>query len=108
MIRRILLAIPILFVAWIIVLAVVMRVGGEAPGAFVPWPSETFIASLPQDVAITSRSTISVTLQSDQTDLTQRLYEAGARLVLPAGLDACIPAFLLRPVEGGQNPRSET
>ena len=100
MIRRILLAIPILLVIWIFVLAVVMRIGGEAPGAFVPLPSETFIASLPQDVAITSRSTISVTLQSDQTDLTQRLYAAGARLVLPAGLDACIPAFLLRPVDG--------
>ena len=100
MIRRILLAIPILFAGWIIVLAVVKRLGGAAPGAFVPWPSDTFIASLPQDVAITSRSVISVTLQSEQTNLTQRLYEAGAYLVLPAGLDACIPAFLLRPVDG--------
>ncbi|MEM1151096.1 MAG: hypothetical protein AAF641_13370 [Pseudomonadota bacterium] len=100
MIRRILMAIPVLFIAWIAILAVVMRVGGEAPGAFVPVPSEAFIAGLPQDVAITSRSAISVTLQSEETDLTKRLYAAGAYLVLPAGLDACIPAFLLRPVNG--------
>ncbi len=100
MIRRILLAIPVLFAGWILVLTVVMRLGGEAPGAFVPWPSGTFIASLPEDVAITNRSAMSITLQTEQTDLTKRLYAAGAYVVLPAGLDACIPAFLLRPVDG--------
>lgn len=100
MIRRILLAIPILLIIWIFILAVVMRMGGDAPGAFVPMPSDRFIAGLPQDVAITSRSAISVTLQSDASDLPKRLYAAGAYLVLPAGLDACIPAFLIRPFNG--------
>ena len=100
MIRRIALAIPILLIGWVMVLAVVMRVGGEAPGAFVPLPSEHFIASLPKDVAITSRSAISVTLRGETDDLPKRLYAAGAFLVLPAGLDACIPNFLVRPVNG--------
>lgn len=99
MIRRMVLALPILFVGWIAVLAVVMRLTGDAPGAFVPWPSEQFIAGLPEDVAITSRSAISVTLRGERVDLTQRLYAAGAYLVLPAGLDACIPSFLLRPLK---------
>lgn len=99
MIRRIALAIPVLLVGWIMVLAVVMRIGGEAPGAFVPWPSERFIADLPEDVSITSRSAISVTLRSDADNLPARLYGAGALLVLPAGLEACIPAFLRKRVD---------
>lgn len=100
MIRRIIFAVPILLVGWIVVLAVVMRLGGEAPGAFVPLPSQSFIASLPEDVAITSRSAISVTLRGDTAELPKRLYAAGAYLVLPAGLEACIPSFLIRTVNG--------
>ncbi|MEL6647029.1 MAG: hypothetical protein AAFY35_00795 [Pseudomonadota bacterium] len=100
MIHRLIMAIPILVVGWILVLAVVMRLGGEAPGAFVPMPSQSFIAGLPDDVAITSRSAISVTLRGEQSDLPKRLYAAGAFLVLPAGLEACIPNFLIRPITG--------
>lgn len=99
MIKRLLIALPVLLLGWIAVLAVVMRIGGEAPGAFVPFPAASFIEALPEDVAITSRSAISVTVQSDTDDLTKRLYAAGAILVLPAGLDACIPQFLQRPVK---------
>ncbi|MEO0751496.1 MAG: hypothetical protein AAFY25_06800 [Pseudomonadota bacterium] len=100
MVKRLIFALPLLLLGWILVLAVVMRTGGEAPGAFVPWPSAAFISELPDDVSITSRSAISMTLRGDGADLTKRLYAAGAVLVLPAGLDACIPNFLAQPLTG--------
>ncbi len=93
-IRRLLIALPILFVGWIATLAVVMRAGGEAPAAFVPFPPASLIANLPADVAVTGRSPISLTLRSGGADLTAQIYDAGAWLVLPAGLEACIPNFL--------------
>ena len=93
-IKRLLIALPLLLVGWIATLAIVMRLGGEAPAAFVPFPTAALIEALPQDVAITGRSAISLTLRSDAEDLTARLYQSGAWLVLPAGLEACIPNFL--------------
>lgn len=93
-IRRFVMAIPILLICWIGTLAVVMRLGGDAPAAFVPFPPATLMAALPPNVAVTGRSPISLTLRSDAPDLTSRLYAAGAWLVLPAGLEACIPNFL--------------
>ncbi len=97
-IRRLLIALPILFIGWIATLAVVMRAGGEAPAAFVPFPPASLIANLPADVAVTGRSPISLTLSGDATDLTVQIYDAGAWLVLPAGLEACIPNFLRQDV----------
>ncbi len=96
-IRRLALAVPILLAAWIGTLALVMRVGAEAPAAFVPFPPDRFLDALPQDITVTSRSNVSLTLRSDAPDLTARLYTAGAWLVLPAGLEACIPNFLREP-----------
>ncbi|GAB5446763.1 hypothetical protein [Gymnodinialimonas sp.] len=93
-IRRLALAVPIMLIGWIATLALVMRAGGEAPAAFVPFPTAALIENLPADVAITGRSPVSLTLRTDADDLPTRLYEAGAWLVLPAGLEACIPNFL--------------
>lgn len=98
MIKRLLIAMPILLFGWIAVLAIVMRLGADAPGAFIPFPQETLLQGLPKDVAITNRSSISITVQGDGHDLTKRLYDAGAFIVLPAGLEGCIPGFLKRPV----------
>ncbi|WP_224814323.1 hypothetical protein [Hasllibacter sp. MH4015] len=100
-IRRLLIALPILFVGWIGTLAVVMAAGGDAPAAFVPFPSADLVDALPRDIAITGRSPISLTLRGDSATLTAQLYEAGAWLVLPAGLEACIPNFLREPVASG-------
>lgn len=97
-IRGLLLALPVALVAWIAVLALVLRAGGEAPAAFVPFPSETLLAALPADVTVTAGSAVSVTLRGDAPDLVARLYAAGAWLVLPAGLEACVPSFLERQV----------
>lgn len=100
-IRRVLIAIPILLLGWIATLATVMRAGGEAPAAFVPFPSAALIENLPQDIAITGRSPISLTLRSDADALPARLYQSGAWLVLPAGLEACIPNFLRETAASG-------
>ncbi len=87
--RDLLLALPPLAVAWIAVLAVVMRLGGPAPGALVVLPPEGFWNTLPEDVAVTSRNALGLTVQGGG-DLVARLYEAGAPLVLPAGLAGCL------------------
>jgi hypothetical protein len=47
-------------------------------------------------VTVTAGSAVSVTLRGEAPDLVARLYEAGAWLVLPAGLEACVPSFLER------------
>ena len=92
--RRILISLPFLFVAWIVTLAVVMRVSGDAPAAFVPFPRVDLLAGLPDDVALIGRSSVSMTFKSTGPDLVSQLYAAGALLVLPAGLESCIPRFM--------------
>lgn len=94
LVRSILLALPVLVFGWLAVLALVLRFGADAPAVFVPFPPETLLADLGDGVAVTGASTISLTLKSDRPDLVQAAYGAGAWLVLPAGLEACIPAFL--------------
>ncbi|MEX3015958.1 hypothetical protein [Gymnodinialimonas hymeniacidonis] len=94
MLKRILIALPVVLIGWIAILALVMRLGGEAPAAFVPFPPAGLISALPENVTITGRSPISLTLRSEADNLPAQLYEAGAYLVLPAGLEACIPRFL--------------
>ena len=94
MLRRLVFSLPVLAIGWLAVLAGVMAIDGTAPAAFVPFPSAELLANLPQDAAITGRSTLSITLRSEAPGLTARLYGAGAWLVLPAGLEACIPGFL--------------
>lgn len=93
MIRRLFVAAALALCGWLATLALILRLGGEAPAVFVPFPPEGLLAALP-DVAVTGASPLSVTLRSDAPDLPRRVYAAGAWLVLPAGLEACIPAFL--------------
>lgn len=100
LLRALFAALPVLFVAWIAILAVVLRAGGEAPAVFVPFPPDGFVDALGRDVSITGASPVSLTLKSDVPDLVARVYEAGAWLVLPAGLEACIPGFLREDLEG--------
>ncbi|MBD3666297.1 hypothetical protein H9Q16_20430 [Sulfitobacter sp. TSTF-M16] len=81
----------IIVACWIGVLAAVMYVSDAAPAAVVMLPSDSFMATLPQGVAITGQSAISVTLSSEKGGLAAALYAAGAALVLPAGLLGCAP-----------------
>lgn len=100
-VTRILLALPLMAFGWIATLALVMRLGGEAPAAFVPFPPSDFAAALPADVSVTGASPVSLTVKSASPHLTARLYAAGAWLVLPAGLEACIPARLRQALGDG-------
>jgi hypothetical protein len=88
--RRWLVALPLVGAGWIGVLALVMRLGGEAPAALVMFPPEGFVGGLPKGVAVVSRGPVSVTVRGG-ADLVATLYALGAPLVLPAGLTGCLP-----------------
>lgn len=90
-IRRLFLALPLLVLCWVAVLALVMRFSDAAPAAVVILPSADFLQNLPEGVAVLSRTSLSVTLQSDLPGLAKILYHKGATLVLPAGLPGCLP-----------------
>jgi hypothetical protein len=89
--RPYLIALPIVLVMWLALLATVMRITGRAPAALVILPSASFLADLPAGIAITSQGPFSVTLTSTTPNLTAALYAAGAPIVLPAGLQGCLP-----------------
>ena len=89
-INRILLALPLVFVGWIAVMALVMRFSDAAPAAVVPWPSKAFLRDLPTPAAIIDINGLAVTF-ANRPDLAQELYAAGAWIVLPAGLTGCLP-----------------
>lgn len=90
-VRPYLIAVPVIVIAWLAVLATVMRLSGQAPAALVILPPAGFLASLPAGIAITARGPFSITLTSANPHLTAALYAAGAPLVLPAGLTGCLP-----------------
>jgi hypothetical protein len=89
---RVLIALPIVAVAWIAILTAIMRLTGEAPAALVLFPPPGLIAALPPGAAITSVGRFSITLKGGN-GLVSALYAAGAPLVLPAGLTACFPRY---------------
>jgi hypothetical protein len=89
--RPYLMALPIVALAWLALLAGVMRLSGQAPAALVILPPASFVANLPEGIAITARGPFSITVKSTTPDLTAALYAAGATLVLPAGLQGCLP-----------------
>lgn len=78
-------------IAWLAVIAAIMRFSDAAPGAVVVLPSEGFVAGLPADVAVLSAGPLWYTVRSDMSGLAGVLYDAGALLVLPAGLPGCLP-----------------
>ncbi|MEE9387136.1 MAG: hypothetical protein V3U96_00875 [Paracoccaceae bacterium] len=90
-IKRLLLALPLVFVAWITVMALVMRISDAAPAAVVLFPSPEFMAAMPPGTAIIAANAVSVTLRSDIPGFGALLYQSGALLVLPAGLTGCLP-----------------
>ena len=89
--RPYLVALPIVLVAWLALLTLVMRVTGQAPAALVLLPSASFLANLPDGIAITASGPFSLTLKSSLPNLTATLYATGAPIVLPAGLTGCLP-----------------
>ena len=88
---RWLLALQLVLAGWLGTLAIVLRLGGEAPAAMVLFPPAGLIAALPEGVALVGAGPVSLTLTGDG-DLVARLYALGAPLVLPAGLTGCVEA----------------
>lgn len=87
---RWLIALPLVALGWIGTLALVMRLGGDAPAALVLMPPDGLIRALPEGVSVVSNGPVSVTLQGGE-NLVATLYALGAPLVLPAGLTGCLP-----------------
>lgn len=88
--RRVLLALPLVLAAWIGILALVMRLGGDAPAALVILPPAGLVAALPEGTSITAAGPVSLTVKGG-AGLVPALYAAGALIVLPAGLTGCLP-----------------
>jgi hypothetical protein len=68
-----------------------MFLSDAAPAALVMFPDVAFLNDLPGGVAILSQNVVSVTLVSEMSGFGRALYQAGAFVVLPAGLLGCVP-----------------
>ena len=88
---KVLLGLTCLAAGWIAVLAGTMAWSDAAPAAFVPFPSAEFLAALPEHVAIAGDTDLGIILFSVEAELVSQLYDVGAWLVLPAGLNGCSP-----------------
>jgi hypothetical protein len=89
-IKRGLIALPLVLLGWIAVMAIVMRNSDAAPGAVVPFPTAALMQALPKDTSILDMNRFALTL-ANRPGLAEDLYRAGALLVLPAGLTGCLP-----------------
>lgn len=89
-IKRGFLALPVVLAGWVVVMAAVMRFSDSAPAAVVPFPRAQLLAALPEDSGILGLNRWALTVKNDE-GMVKALYEAGALLVLPAGLTGCLP-----------------
>ncbi|MDA9008472.1 hypothetical protein N9K16_00770 [Alphaproteobacteria bacterium] len=85
----------LVLLSWIGLSAVVLLFTDRAPAALVVLPSSEFFAQMPDDASIISQTNFSITLSSKEPSFTNRLYRSGAILVLPAGMEGCLPANFL-------------
>ena len=88
--KRTLWAVPLVLFGWVTVMAGVMRFSDAAPAAVVPFPRANLLAGLPKDVSILGLNQNAL-IVANRPGLTKALYEAGALIVLPAGLKGCLP-----------------
>lgn len=88
--KRVVLAIPIVLMAWIAIMTGVMRFSDTAPAAVVPFPGKALLAALPDDTGILGLIRFGLTV-ANRPGMARDLYANGAWLVLPAGLTGCLP-----------------
>lgn len=88
-IKGIVIVVSLFVFGWVTILAGITLFTDDAPAALVMFPSQDFLEQMPEDAAVLSATSFTVTLASDDTDLARRLYQKGAWLVLPAGLRGC-------------------
>ncbi|MDW3180861.1 hypothetical protein [Roseobacter sp.] len=91
MIIKWLMGLGVLGVGWLALLASVMLLSNDAPAALVPLATAHFIDALPDHVSITDTTALGTVLVSEDAGFVAQLYEAGAIVVLPAGLMGCAP-----------------
>lgn len=89
-IKRLAMVVPMVLVLWVLLMAVVMRFSDVAPGAVILFPRTSLLENLPGDAPILGMNRAVLTL-ANRPELTRDLYDAGAWLVLPAGLTGCLP-----------------
>ncbi len=89
-IRTVALTLLIVTMCWIALLALITRFSNTAPSVRVLFPSLSLISQLPP-VSILDKNSWSMTLQSNDPELVRALYARGAWLVLPSGLQGCLP-----------------
>ena len=89
-IKRLAIIVPVVLVVWIGLMGIVMRLSDAAPGAVILFPNAGLLENLPQNAPILGMNQVALTL-ANRTGLARDLYEAGAWLVLPAGLTGCLP-----------------
>lgn len=87
--RGTVLAVTLLLFGWIGILTGVTLISDDAPAVLVLFPRQDLLSRLPEDVAVLRATPYSVTLASDQADLSFKLYQSGALMVLPSGLQSC-------------------
>jgi len=90
-IRQVLIALPCLLLGWVGILLAVSLMTDTAPAYVVVLPRADFTARLDPDMSILAAGPLSVTISAEEARAAARLYGAGGRLVLPAGLPGCLP-----------------
>jgi len=78
-------------VGWFTILVLSMILSDAAPGAIAIFPSHDFIEHLPEGASIVDFGDYWIGIRSNRPGLGLALYDAGAVLVLPAGLPGCLP-----------------
>jgi len=104
-IKRAAILLPLVLVAWVAVMALVMRFSDAAPAAVVLFPSAALIENLPDGTGILTLSRAALTVANGPGTASD-LYAAGAWLVLPAGLTGCLPLTQALKQELSARPRS--
>lgn len=89
-IKQVAKTIPLIAVGWLATLVIVGLVSDDAPAQIVLFPSANFMNNLPVNASILDHSDWRVVLQSESNGFAKALYQHGAKLVLPSGLDGCL------------------
>ena len=84
-------SVVVVLIGWISLQLGVMYFTDVAPGAMALFPNEGFISRLPANAGIVEFGDFWITVASDEPALGEKLYAAGALIVLPAGLLGCLP-----------------
>lgn len=87
-------ALACVFAGWLTLMIGLTYFTDAAPGAVAIFADQGFYGSLQADIEIRDAGPNWVSVASSEPNLGPRLYEAGAWIVLPAGLKGCLEILL--------------